>query len=332
MKKRVILVVQEYPQLSQTYIKNEIDQLWDDYEVLIVSTTPMDSPYRKSVRPYIMITEGNKHNVVPFLQEFKPDIVHGHYLHLGQLIHDLAAAVKAPFTIRAHSYDILAVLSKNLSSLTRIINIDQCRGVLTFPFTRAVLEEAGLHRDKLVDCYPVVNFKQFHDTSPNGKDIMNMGAAMPKKKMEDYITLSTLVPERNFNLYAMGYQAQLLMEANKKMGGRINFISAIEPEDMLPQYKRHEWLVYTASNQHKSVGWPIAVAEAQAAGVGVCVQNVRPDIREFLGDAGFVFDTPQDAAEIIRGPVPADMRQRGFEWAKRCDIATHIKLLTDLWQ
>ena len=330
MKKRVVLIVQEYPQLSQTYIKNEIDQLWDEYDVQIVATNAMDYPYRAS-RPYIMLTNENKHNVVEFLKDFAPHVVHGHYLHQAQLIRDVARVVKAPFTVRAHSYDILAVLSQNLSVLTSIINTDECRGVLTFPFTRGMLEAAGIRPDKLVDCYPVVNYRQFHDTSPNGNAIINMGAAMPKKKMEDYIALSRLVPERTFNLYAMGYMATSLIEANAKMGGRVNFIGAVEPDNMLPHYKRHEWLVYTASNVHKSVGWPIAVAEAQAAGVGVCVQNMRPDIREFLGDAGYVFDTPEDAAAIIRGSVPEDMRQRGFEWAKRCDIAEHIKLLTGLW-
>jgi glycosyltransferase involved in cell wall biosynthesis len=331
MKRRAVIFVQEYPQLSETYIKNEIDQLWEHYDIQVVSLKAADYPYLSS-RPHIMLTQENQHNVIAALKNFAPHIVHGHYLYQAKLIRDIANAVKAPFTIRAHSFDILSDPLQNLHTLSSIINTDECLGVLAFPFTRSLLEATGIKPNKLIDCYPVVNYRQFYDTSPNGKAIMNVGAALPKKKMEDYIALSRLLPERMFNLYAMGYNSRLLVEANTKMGGRVNFIGAVEPEAMLPEYKRHEWLVYTASNTLKSVGWPMAVAEAQASGVGVCVQNVRADIREFLGDAGFVFDTPEDAADIIKWSVPEDMRQRGFEQAKRSDIAEHIKLLTNLWQ
>ena len=77
---------------------------------------------------------------------------------------------------------------------------------------------------------------------------------------------------------------------------------------------------------------PLAVAEAQAAGVGVCMQNIRPDLKDYVGEAGFVFDSFADVANIVSKPFPDDMRQRGFGWAKRCDIADHIRLLTNLWQ
>jgi Glycosyl transferases group 1 len=331
VKKRIVLIVQEYPQISQTYIKNEIDQLWNDYEVQIVAIRPVDYPYR-SCRPFVVMTKENKNKIVEYLRDFSPDIVHGHYLHLAELIRDIAGALGVPYTIRAHSYDVLDVLSNKMSNLTTTINTQECLGVLTFPFTRPILERAGVLPHKLIDCYPVVNFQRFYDTSPNGKAIINMGAAMPKKKMEDYVALSKLVPERTFNLYAMGYDVAALIANNTATAGRVNFVGAVEPEDMLAHYKRHEWLVYTASSVHKSVGWSIAVAEAQAAGVGVCVQNIRPDIADFLGDAGYVFDTPEDAAKIIRGSVPEEMRQRGFERARRCDIAQHIKLLTYLWE
>ena len=35
----------------------------------------------------------------------------------------------------------------------------------------------------------------------------------------------------------------------------------------------------------------MAIAEAQAAGVGVCMPNIRPDIKEYVGEAGFVYDS-----------------------------------------
>ncbi len=98
---------------------------------------------------------------------------------------------------------------------------------------------------------------------------------------------------------------------------------------MPAHYKQHEWLVYTAAE--RTVGWPVAVAEAQAAGVGVCMQRVRPDLDDYVGDAGFVFDTIEEAEEIIAEPFPAELRERGFRQAARSDARDHISLLEQLW-
>lgn len=61
--------------------------------------------------------------------------------------------------------------------------------------------------------------------------------------------------------------------------------------DMPREYKRHEWLVYTANHSFNSVGWPIVVAEAQASFVGVCIANIWSDLRKYLDRACYVFDS-----------------------------------------
>jgi hypothetical protein len=63
---------------------------------------------------------------------------------------------------------------------------------------------ARVSRRKLVDCFPVVNFKRFFDSRPNGTSIMNVGACIPKKRMEDFVELALRVPELECNLYALG--------------------------------------------------------------------------------------------------------------------------------
>ena len=35
----------------------------------------------------------------------------------------------------------------------------------------------------------------------------------------------------------------------------------------------------------------MAIAEAQADGVGVCIPNIRPDIKEYVGEAGLIYDS-----------------------------------------
>jgi hypothetical protein len=54
-------------------------------------------------------------------------------------------------------------------------------------------------------------------------------------------------------------------------------------------------------------------------------------MREYVGDCGFLFDNIDDAAKIIAQPFPQELRERGFEQAKRSDVKGHIHLLRNLW-
>lgn len=160
---------------------------------------------------------------------------------------------------------------------------------------------------------------------------MNVGACLPKKAISGYLAIGAKVPDRQFNLYALGYNVGTMHQKNAELGNPVTIVDPVQPEAMLPEYKKHEWLLYTASPKLKTVGWPLAVAEAQAAGVGVCVQNIRPDIKDYVGECGFVFDTVEEAAKIISQPYPQELREKGFALAKRSDIKRHIRLLEDLW-
>ena len=161
---------------------------------------------------------------------------------------------------------------------------------------------------------------------------MNVGACIPKKNMDDFLFLSTALPDKNYNLYSMGYNVEEFHRMNSDLENPINIIGPVQPEDMGAEYKKHEWLVYTASRTIGEVGWPMAIAEAQAAGVGVCMQNIRPDLRGYVGEAGFLFDTVDEAAKIISQPFSKELRELGFEHAKKSDVRGHIHQLEKLWE
>lgn len=346
---RVLYLLYGYPQASQTYIKTELEALQDDYDIRIISThqPKVSSPYRNHLPFQHLSDPGAMREVV---EDFHPHVLHGHHLREIHALSPLAQQTNVPFTIRTHSFDVLERIKRE-QMLTKVfgrlasrsapqkvrdaaamVRDDLCLGILAFPFVRRSLESAGIPSEKIHDCWPVVNYDRFYDTSPNGEAIMNCGACIPKKAMDDYIRLGAKMPQRNFNLYAIGYKSDELVAFNQSMGNPVNIVQQVEPDDMRPEYKKHEWLVYTASKQIGTVGWPMAVAEAQAAGVGVCMQNIRPDLKEYVGPAGFLFDTIDDAMEIIARPFPGELREIGFEHAKKSDITGHLTLLTSLWE
>ncbi|CAG0975788.1 hypothetical protein BURK1_01474 [Burkholderiales bacterium] len=340
MKRCIVVLVSSYPQVSETYIKNEVDALAQDYDVELVAFQAGSYPYRTR-RPHIVINQENQHNVIEYLRRLRPAALHGHYLIQIPSLLQIAQLLGVPFTIRAHSFDVLGDRTARQDAaradpggptfFERAAQSALFRGVLCFPFMRERLVAAGLPADRVFACNPVIDVHRFRDRGPNGSAVMNVGAVIPKKNMGDFVALSRLVPERQFNLYALGYQSKRLADLNRETGGRVTFVPPVDPEDMPPEYKKHAWLAYTASLEKATVGWPMALIEAMASGVGACMQNVRPDLADYVGDAGILFDTPRDLVDRLRHDPTPQERERGFAWAEQFDFRRELPLLTRLW-
>jgi glycosyltransferase involved in cell wall biosynthesis len=148
--------------------------------------------------------------------------------------------------------------------------------------------------------------------------------------MEDFLDLALAAPKLRFDLYALGYRIEELRETANSRKSPVHFNPPLELEEMPAAYKRHRWLIYTAAPQG-NVGWPMSVAEAQASGVGVCMANIRGDLRDYVGEAGFLYNTLDEALKITSRPFPEELRQLGFAHAKKSDAFEHRALLFDLW-
>ena len=55
-------------------------------------------------------------------------------------------------------------------------------------------------------------------------------------------------------------------------------------------------------------------------------------MQEYIGAAGHLYKDIESVRELISNPVPAEMREAGFEQARRWDIREQIRKLTDRWQ
>jgi hypothetical protein len=334
-KLRIMYIVNHFPQISETYIRSEIEALAQECDIRVISLRGVSAPYSNSA-PFQQMDDPDA--ILEAIEEFNPHVLHSHWLlqtrtlaYFAGYFSGSSGRRKIPFTLRAHSFDVMHYGRKYIHESAPMINSDLCLGLIAFPFTRPLLEAGGIRPDKIHDCFPVINYRRFYDTSPNGESVMNVGACLPKKKMSDFLELASVVPHMKFNLYPLGYETPEIKKLNERMNNPVNIVPPVQPEEMLAEYKKHRWLVYTASREMNSVGWPMAVAEAQAAGVGVCLPNIRPDLKEYLGDAGFLYESVSDVARIISGPFPDEMRERGFEQARKSDVFEHKAILLDLW-
>ena len=342
---RVTYLLYQYPQLSESYASTELRAVSPDHEIDVISLNEADCLCEDGALPYRVI--GDETEILERTRDFKPDIIHTHWLgpRLGVSVR-LARALDVPLTIRAHSFDVLwkkprrrwyrrsssRDTSPPIAENLDFLRSDSCLGILTFPFSTERLAGAGIPEEKLIPCRPVLDYERFHDESPNAPGVLNGGAALPKKDFFAYLELGRLVPELDFDLYPIGYGLEKLRERNEELNNPVKICEAVPQREMPTVYKDHNWLVYTADREIGTVGWPVSISEAQAAGVGICIPNLRPDIRDLVGPAGFVYDTIEEAADIIRQPYPDSMREEGFRFARLSDVREHIHLLTDLWK
>lgn len=341
-RKKILYILNSYPQISETYIKVEIEALHNNYELEIISLNKANYSF-ENPHPYHNLSEYR--DILAVARQFQPDVIHTHWMSYQlETVYRLAKDLKVPFSVRSHSFDTLwkkrvwyrrmvgQGVPKKVHRFIHIVNDPLCLGVLGFPFVIPRLQKAGVRKNKLVEAGPVVAYDMFHNEEPNGNAIINVGACLPKKRYEDYIHLASLMPEREFNLYALGYLDEKIKQVNQKAGSPVNMHLPIQQHEMAAKLKDHQWMVYTADPVLATVGWPLSLAEAQAAGVGVCMRRLRPDLEDYLGGSAILYDSIEELVDILKNPVPEAMRRQGFNNAKRFDIKAHIHLLTDLWR
>lgn len=339
---RVLYILGQYPQLSETYIETELRAVADEFAVKIISMTEVggaNNSYKNHL-PFEVISDFE--GILQAARSFKPDVLHGHWLVHLETLAAIAEKLDLPFTMRAHSFDTLPGIdqrpgvkqwfSRCQGVLSSIGQQDRLLGVLAFPFSRRFLESCGLPADKVIDCFPCLDYQRFFDPSENGRAVMNTGACIPKKRMVDFLALAKQVPELEFDTYPVSYEVENFTQLNGQMGYPVRLSKPVEPEAMGAVYKAHRWLVYTACPIYNSVGWPVSIAEAQASGTAVIMADIRPDLEQYIGGAGFLYRSIEQVKKLIRQPVPDEIRQLGFEQARRSDITQHRHLLTNLWK
>jgi hypothetical protein len=77
-KMRVLYVLYEFPQISQTYMKSELEALQHDYDIRVITRNAAHNPYPG----HFPFTEINDLEAIrEAAREFKPHVLHGHYLH-----------------------------------------------------------------------------------------------------------------------------------------------------------------------------------------------------------------------------------------------------------
>jgi len=358
-KPRVLYFVTKYPEFSETYIHEEMVSATRDYNVKIIDYEPARD-VRENALPHIYLKYADSNlaygsfnnidtkftgttqqrfldRVSAVIEAYKPHVMHGHYFPNVWLMRALAERHGIPFTIRTHSFDMLHIEPEKMKSMLDATNTPLCLKVFTFPEFKQSVLDYGLKPEQVQAYWPICAVDHFYDETPRPltRQVMAAGPCTPKKAHEDFVDLAALMQGQGyrFNLYAKGHWLKKVQRYNEEKGGPVN-ITYEDPEVMPSVYKQHDWLVYPSHQKIGKVGLPVAVAEAQASGIGVCLQELpgrRQAQLDFLGGGGFLFKSVEELPAILSQPYPEEMRQAGFANCRKCDLPVHQKMLDEAW-
>ena len=339
---KVLLIYAGYPRLSQTYQLDEAQCMVNTgHEVLIFSYNwPVYCPSTCAL-PYRSGDPSTPANL-EIIKAFAPQVIHSHYADTLSLVHRLSDILKIPFTVRTHSYDIMLATPKDLTGYANHINAPNCLGVITFPSWSSYLTRHGARADKVMEFYPSINIQRYlSPIGPRGPHIMSGGAFLPKKDIPGFIDmayeLKRRFPDKIITYYAMPEQPSYYrrtLDYNISRGSPVTF-KTIQTADMPAEYLKHSWLIYGACKRLRSVGFPLMVAEAQAAGVMVIMTKLRPDAELYLARTGHFYETIEDIINIVNTGSPESVHRELLVEAQalcsRYDITNSVSALATRW-
>lgn len=333
MIKKVLLLYKGYPRISHSYQIDEATELSKKYEILIISFEWGLFTISKNHQPYI---QKNPLSCIDEIKKFKPDIIHSHYLDTIEICFKLSQILKIPFSIKTHSFDILQ--SENeVKKRLKYMNSDWCKTIIIFPEFYNIMVKNGVIDDKIICLFPSSYIHRFSLNIENGNNIMSGGAMLPKKNIEGFIKLAVkikkLFPEKEINYYSVVENQEYykkIIDLNNANGKPVNFKSC-QPTEMPLEYKKHQWLIYTACPILKTVGNPMMISEAQASGVGVIIYNLRPELIDYVTENGYLYKNDDEILDIISSPFSEDKRKKAIEIIDRYDIVNNIKIIENKW-
>jgi glycosyltransferase involved in cell wall biosynthesis len=359
-KPRVLYIVTKYPEFSETYIHEEMVSVSDAYELRILNYERARD-VREHGLPHLFVkyrdtnltygsfkninsefTNAAQRNLVKaadhIIETFRPDFMHGHYMPNVWLMRFLADRHKLPFTLRTHSFDLMGIKPNRMESMLRAVDTPYCRGIFGFREFRDIFLDFGIPAAKLHDSWPVCKVEAFYNEAAREptRRVLCAGPCTPKKAHEDFVDLAEMMRGSGyqFDLYAKGLHLEKIKKYNAGKGSPVNIMYA-DPEQMPNVYRKYDWLVYPTNTKVNLVGLPVAVIEAQASGIGVCLQEQtkRQQVQlDFLGGGGHLFKSIEDVPALISKPYSEEMRIAGLRNCWKCDVSIHKEMLDNIWR
>lgn len=284
---KVLYILGNYPQLSETYIQAEIEYALERGIEVHVWSQVCRHPF---IVPPCQVHRGN------FQQAFdaaKPDLLHIHYLHEGRpRLNGFPAHV--PVTIRGHSFDW------RRETCLDVLGDPRVRRVYLFPHFAATIPHA-----KVAPLPVAYSSKRYQSSAEKDRRmVFRTGAGIPTKGLRDFFQVAKLSPDHRFVMaisVAGGNEGfpDRLREMNAETGGRVEILIDVRWDEVQRLTARAGIYLDTSDPAGHAFGMPISIAESMATGSYVLARET-PSSPDYVGKGGAVYRSVAEAADLVR--------------------------------
>lgn len=294
---KILYLLNEYPQLSESYIRAEIDYAREmGVEIKVWTGGASPCRYQDSAPFHVGIPTWKD------IQAERPDVVHVHYVHTA--LSRLAEIEKSgvPLTVRGHSFDY------SPSNVQKLLESRALRQLFLFPHF------AAEHQDPRVDSLTCAVDTRFYEWRMGEKEwdlVFRAGAGIPGKDLECFLRVAQLCKKKlRFALFLTSQHPETvkgLLRVNETMGYPAEIYLDRQHEEIAAVARRAGQCLRSHDPGSHPYGMPQSVAEAMAAGCRIVARNGAQD---FIGEAGACFTDDATAAEMLIDPLTWNPNER----------------------
>jgi glycosyltransferase involved in cell wall biosynthesis len=288
---RVLYALWHYPQLTETYIRWEIECMrrWGVHVEVWSEQSPA-SPFETDVTIH-------RGSLATAIARSQPHLVHVHWLHSALEYASEIRRAGLPMTVRAHGFE---VTRRHVLALQRRPDV---RAIYLFP--HMARHYAGSAKIRSVTT--AFNGDLFYPT--RGKDrrlVLRTGPGLPTKDLQTFFDVARRCPGHRFVLVLARCNGQerfldKVDAYNRKLGSPVELLVNQSAEQVAPLMQKAGIYLHT-HGLAVPYGMPMSIAEAMACGTLVIGRRCRAS-EAYIGNAGRVYGSAEEAAEQIRKTV-----------------------------
>ncbi|MGH9840440.1 MAG: glycosyltransferase [Blastocatellia bacterium] len=286
---KVLYAVWHYPQLSESYVRTEIiaaRKMGVEIEVWAEE---------KGAAPFESETPIHYGPLGDVIERFRPDLIHTHWLHYGEIYGAQIERSGLPITVRGHGFEF------NAETAARLCQAKNVAGVYLFPHLTRM---AGL-ADHKIKAVPVAFNPDLYFPRPE-KDrglVLRTACALNTKELDTYLRVAQMCANHRFLLVlTRGHKVEWILdemiELNRSLGGPVEIKANVQHEELAELMRQTAVYLHTTGTE-QPYGMPMSIAEAMASGCYV-IGRERPGSAEYIGDAGKLYNSAEEAAALVR--------------------------------
>ena len=282
---RVLYVTYDHPQLSESYVRFEIDEMQRrGADIAVWSEDTPEAPCEAS-------EDVSNGSIAAAAIRLNPDVVHVHWSHYAEQNIEALLATGAHLTIRGHGFDFSPEL------IDRLLRRPAIKRIYLYPHHTAQCPQSP----KILAAPVALPVERFRPEQKNRKMVLRAAAMLPTKDLELFVRVAKRLPEFQFVLclarvHDFGFAAEFLKFVEEQ-GSPIDLRFDVPHEECFELFRQAGIYLHTFGPTDP-FGMPISIGQALAAECYTLVRQVA-GAEEYLADAGGIYDDENQVVEMI---------------------------------